>query len=192
MTGWSGGELRRLALDALGEHADERARDAHVHARVTVAEATTHWEGSAGPVEARHVTIALDARRLGELRGAPALTDALCSAIATAIATRPGEALLDVALRWEPGAHATGSGYRSSPPGTEPTLRDALEQYLEGAGEPVLARAVGADEHAAGGREVVVRVQRPLAGARSRAILTRAVRDLLGDPGARARVRAGP
>jgi hypothetical protein len=190
VTRWSGGELRRLAVDALGEHADERARDALARATVTIAETTTQWEGSAGPVEARHVTLALDARRLGELRGAPALTDALCTAIAAAIATRPHEALLDVVLRWERGARDTASGYRGSPPGPEPTLRDALEAYLEGSGEPALAKGVDAADETAGGREVVVRVQRAFADARSRTILTRAARDLLGDVTARVRVRS--
>jgi hypothetical protein len=190
VTRWSGGELRRLAVDALGEHADERARDALAHATVTIAETTARWEGSAGPVEARHVTLALDARRLGELRGTPALTDALCTAIAAAIATRPREALLDVVLRWERGARGTASGYRGSPPGPEPTLRDALAEYLEGSGEPELGKAIDAAEETAGSREVVVRGQGALADARSRAILTRAVRDLLGDATARVRVRA--
>jgi hypothetical protein len=190
VTRWSGAELRRLALDVLGEHADERARDALAHAAVTVAETTAHWQGSAGPVEALRVTLAVDARRLGELRGAPALTDALCSAIATAIATRPGEALLDVVLRWEPGARATASGYRSSPPGPEPTLRDALEEYLEASGEPGLAKAIDAAERKADGREVVVHVHGAFDDARSRAVLTRAVRDLLGDGTARVRVRS--
>jgi hypothetical protein len=190
VTPWSGAELRRRALDVLGDHADERAREALAHAAVTVAETTAHWEGSAGPVEARRVTLALDARRLGELRGAPALTDALCSAIATVIATRPHEALLDVVLRWEPAASATASGYRSSPARPEPTLRDALEEYLEGSGEPALAKAIDAAEERAGRQEVVVRVRHAFGDGRSRAILTRAVRDLLGDGTARVRVRS--
>ena len=190
MTGWSGGELRRLALDALGEHSDERARDALAHATVTVAETTARWEGSAGPVEAHDVTLGLDARRLGALRATPALTDALYAAIAAAIAVRPRETLHDVVLRWEPAMQATGSGYRGSPPGTEPTLGDALAEYLDGGGEPDLARAVHAAERAGTGGEVVVRVDRACGDARSRAILARAVRDLLGDASARVRVRS--
>jgi hypothetical protein len=189
VTGWSGGELRRLALDALGEHSDERARDALIHATVTLSETTSRWEGSAGRVEAHHVTLGLDARRLGALRGAPALIDALSAAIATAIASRPREALLDIVLRWERGTHAAAAGYRSSPPGPEPTLREALAEYLDASGEPALARALDAAEETENRHEVAVRIPRESDDARSRSFLTRAVRDLLGDATARVRVR---
>ena len=37
MSAWSGEELRRAALAALGEHADERAREALAQADVAVA-----------------------------------------------------------------------------------------------------------------------------------------------------------
>jgi hypothetical protein len=134
------------------------------------------------------VTLGLDARRLGAARATPALTDALCAAIATAVATRPHEVLLDVVLRWERGAQACASeGYRSSPPPPEATLRDALVDYLVGSGEPALARAIESAQETAGA--VVVRVARVHSDdARARTLLTRAVRDLLGDAATRVRV----
>jgi hypothetical protein len=117
------------------------------------------------------------------------LIDALCAAIATAMATRPREALLELALRWEPGAQpSTSGGYRGLPPRPEPTLRDALVDYLDGSGEPALARAIESAHETAG--EVVVRVPHPSDDARARTILMRAVRDLQGDEATRVRVRS--
>lgn len=190
MSAWSGGELRRLALDALGEHADERAREALAHAVVNVVSGAARWEGSSGPVEAHRVTIGLDARRLGALRVVPALADAMCAAVANAIATRPREALLDVDLRWNAGvAPAEPDGYRGAAPHPAPTLRDALVDYLDASGEPDLAQAVDAVEPAASGRDVGVRMKRP-DDARARGVITRAVRDLLGDDKVQVRVRS--
>jgi len=190
VSAWSGGELQRVALGALGEHTDERARDALAHATLTLRPATAGWEGSAGHVEAHRVTIGLDARRLGTLRAAPALADALCAAVANAIATRPHESLADVELRWDPGAQATVlEGYRGSPPGPEATLGEALADYLGASGEPELGRVVLTAERVAGGRGVLVRVDRASDDARSRGILTRAVRDLLADEGVQLRIR---
>ena len=96
--------------------------------------------------------------------------------------------LLDVVLRWERGAQASASdGYRSSPPRSEPTLRDALADYLDGSGEPALRgqwvrAADGRHGRGAGPRE-------ESDDARARASVTRAVRDLLGDGAMRVRVR---
>src|SRR5579883_1696847 len=91
-------ELRRGALEALGEHADERARDALRRADVTVSDRTVVPSGGhAG----RRVTLAVDAATLGGLRAAPALVDAITAAAAIAVAGHStGESLLDLELRW--------------------------------------------------------------------------------------------
>jgi hypothetical protein len=195
VTAWSGEELRRAALAALSEHADDRARDALMHASVTVVEATG-WDGSAGPVQAHRVTLGLDARTLGGVRAAPALADALCAAVAAAIATRPGETLLDFQLHWAPGARPSSSGYRDAPPSAEEaSLHDALVDYLEGGAEHLLAgHLAGAaiDESVPG--QISVRVG-PSAReglrerARAAATITAALRDLLADARKRVRMR---
>jgi len=195
VTAWSGEELRRAALATLGEHADERARDALTHASITVVGAAG-WDGSAGPVEAHRVVLGLDARTLGGLRAAPALADALCAAVAASIATRPGETLLDLHLRWAPGARSASAGYRDAPPqAEEASLHDALRDYLDGAGQQLLAGYLeGAviDESvpaqisihvAPSAREAVRR------HARAVATVTAAVRDLLADDRRRVHLR---
>ncbi len=195
MTAWSGEELRRAALATLGEHADERARDALAHASVAVAEAVG-WHGSAGPVEAHRVTLGLDARTLGGLRLAPALADALCAAVAAAIATRPGATLLDLELRWAPGARPSSAGYRDAPPPEqEASLRHALVDYLEGGGQASLAGLLAGavlDEPPVG--PISIRLPPSAhkalrADPRAVATITAAVRDLLGDARTRVRVR---
>jgi hypothetical protein len=195
VTAWSGEELRRAALAILGEHADERARDALAHASITVVGAAG-WDGSAGPVEARRVTLGLDARTLGGLRAAPALADALCAAMASAIATRPGETLLDLHLRWLPGTRPSSAGYRDAPPlAEEATLHAALVDYLEGGGQPALAGYLdGATVDQSTPAQISIRVApsareglRDHAGAL--ATITAVVRDLLADARTRVRVR---
>lgn len=192
MTAWGGEELRRAALATLGEHADERARDALAHASVAVAEAVG-WHGSAGRVDAHRVTLGLDARTLGGLRVAPALADALCAAVAAAIATRPGATLLDLELRWAPGARPSSAGYRDAPPEQEASLGHALVEYLEGGGHASLAGLLAdavLDEPPLG--PISIRLA-PSAheglrtAPRAVATITAAVRDLLAD--ARLRVR---
>jgi hypothetical protein len=193
VTAWSGEELRRAALATLGEHADERARDALVHASITVVGAAG-WDGSAGPVEAHRVTLGVDARTLGGLRSAPALADALCAAVAASIATRSGETLLDLELRWAPGARSASAGYRDAPP-RETSLPDALRDYLEGGGHPALAgHLAGArlDESVPGqvGIQLSSSAREGLPGhAGAVAVITAALRDLLGDARTRVRVR---
>ena len=195
MTAWSAEELRRAALAILGEHADERARDALGHASVTVVEAAG-WDGSAGPVQAHRVTLGLDARTLGGLRAAPALADALCAAVASAIATRPGETLLDLHLRWALGTRSSSAGYRDAPPpAVEASLHDALLDYLEGGGEHLIARSLAGatiDESVPG--LISIRLA-PIAReglrgqARAAATITAALRDLLANEKGRVRVR---
>ncbi|HEX3344717.1 MAG TPA: hypothetical protein VHS09_09105 [Polyangiaceae bacterium] len=194
MTEWSGEALRRAALAALGEHADERARDALAHASVTVLHAGG-WDGSAGPVEAHGVTLGLDARTLGGLRSAPAVIDALCAAAATAIATRPGEALLHLHLRWVPGARPSSAGYRDAPPAHGESLHGALVDYLDGGGQHALGRLLdGASLDEPGPGQLTIRLATAAEEAsrthpRLVAAVTSAAQDLLGDASIRVRVR---
>jgi hypothetical protein len=191
--GRSAEELRRAALEALGPHADVRAIDALRHSVVAVVPRAAHWNASAGPIEAHVVTLALDARRLGRLRAVPAIVDALCAALAAAIAAQPGETLLELVLRWAPGPGATDVGYRDAP-APPVSLRDTLVQYLEGAGEPSIASmlanaAVNADRPTFDDA-VVANIDRASwealrTNAHALAALTRAVRDLFGDSNAR-------
>ena len=198
---WGSEELRRAALVALGKHADRRAVDALGSAFITVTPGAAHWQSSAGPVHAHRVTLGLDARRLGQLRAAPATVDALCAAVAAAIAQRPGQTLLELSLRWAPGAGVVAKGYRDAP--TPPvSMRQALVDYLDAAGSGSVARAVetakvtpeypsleaaeAAQAAQAAQHRVVLRLDRAAAisltaDAHAILALTRAVRDLLGD-----------
>lgn len=187
-------ELRREALEALGEHADERAREVLSHATVAVDEGVARWDSSAGVVLAHRVTLGLDARTLGGLRALPSLVDALAAAFAGAIARGPRESLHDLALRWTPGAHPVAAGYRDAPPpAAEESLGEAVAAYLEGSGEGELARSLAPlDVDASSPPELVVHTARPAVlrdDAHARHALTSALRDLLGVADARVRVR---
>lgn len=116
--------------------------------------------------------------------------------MAAAVATRPGETLLDLHLRWTPGTRPSSAGYRDAPPAAEEAaLHDALVGYLEGGGEHVLAGYLTdsvIDESVPS--QVSIRIapsaRDALRGhARGIATLTAAVRDLLADARTRVRVR---
>jgi hypothetical protein len=206
MSSWTAEELRAAVLDALSEFVDERAREALVHGEVAIAPAVATWEASQGRVQGHRVTLALDARRLGVVRAAPAVVDALHAAFAAAVAGRKGEALLGLELRWArgraravPAGRGLGHGYRDGPVGqsahAEETVREALAAYLEGSGEPELARIVeGA--HVWADPALVRFVLEPEQLSELRAhghaveILTAAVRDLLAADGTRVTVEA--
>ena len=186
--GYPPGEIRVAALEALGPHADPRAREALLHAEILVSPAEMVWESSAGRVEGHGATLRVDAVTLGRLRAAPALTDALHAALAAAICARVGHSLSRLDLRWASDAgHAEQQGYRDRPPAPPQTLGEALASYLAIVGEPVAARIVERAAVsfrtgvvsvvvAAGVRDELRRSAPGLAGA-----LTAAVRDLLGD-----------
>jgi hypothetical protein len=180
-------ELRRCALVALGEQRDERAVDALSHGDLSVAWSVARWDSSGGPVEAHRATLTLDAWRLGQLSAHPAVRDAICAAIAATIAEQPGQSLLELVTRWAPDARAGDAPYRDMPP-SRVTLSEAVIDYLQGTGNPLLARAMRrATVERAGNAEVIVR---GLAeeGATGLYELVRAVRDLLGDAALRVRV----
>jgi hypothetical protein len=116
VTGWTGESLRRAALDALGPHGNDLARDALVHGALEVTPGVARWEASAGPALGHRVTLVLDPGRLGGLRGAPAAHDSLCAALAAAVSTRPRESLFELQLRTaDPGL--VESPYRGPRPG---------------------------------------------------------------------------
>jgi hypothetical protein len=195
VTAWDCEELRGAVLRGLGEHADGRVRDALARGMLAIVPGVARWDASAGPVDACDVIVAVDAATLGVLRAVPHLTDALVSAFAAAVTTRPGEALRDLSFRWAPPA-ASHTGYRDGPPPPRPeVLRDALADYLAATGDDVLATAVRTFVVDDADPEVFALVV-PLAvrssllrDAASIDALTRAARDLLGDARKRVRVR---
>jgi hypothetical protein len=149
-------------------------------------------------MRAHRVMIGLEARCLGRLRAAPATVDSLCAALAAAIAARPDETLLELVLRWMPGASIM-AGYRDAPRPPVST-REALVDYLDGIGERTLASAVAVAHMAPeylSPNNPPARITLELgpagrgalkADGRALAALTDAVRDLLGDARARLEV----
>jgi hypothetical protein len=109
VSGAAGESLRRAALDALGPHGSDLARDALVHGTLDVTTGVTRWEASKGRVEGHRVALGLDAGRLARLREAPAAYDAICAAVAAAVALRPGESLFELEL------HAAAQGLAETP-----------------------------------------------------------------------------
>jgi hypothetical protein len=98
VTRWTSESLRRAALDALGPLGSELAREALVHGAIDVRPSVTQWEASAGRVDGHRVTIGLDDTRLAQVRRDHSAYDALCAAIASAIATQPGESLFELTV----------------------------------------------------------------------------------------------
>ena len=132
-------------LEALGEHADPRARELVRAAEITARPATATWEGSKGRVHAHRVALGVDAAQLGEVGATPHLTDELVRAAAAAIAQlEPREAtwtLSDLVLFWNGSARAIQAVYRDAPPPSG-TLRDAVQAYLHARGETPAATHV--------------------------------------------------
>ena len=197
---WGSEELRAVALEILGAHADERAVDALRRGRLVLTHGAARWVGSTGPVQGHRVTLGLDAQSLGQLRAAPATVDSLCAALAAAIARRPGETLLELSLCWASGASTVSVGYRDAPR-PPVSMREALVAYLDATGERSAARAI------ATARRITPEYASPSAApasitleldasdrdvldehGRARVAVTAAVRDLLGDPRTRLEV----
>jgi hypothetical protein len=129
--------LRALAIEALGEHGDERAREV---LRTAVVRLAPGLRPSLA-FDALEAVLGVEAQTLGLLRAVPALVDALHAALAIAIATRePREKLVDLSFRWVPSARPQASAYRDAPPlAPEITALSGLIAYLEGAGDHALA-----------------------------------------------------
>ncbi len=192
----SDGGLRHAALEALGPHADLRARDVLSAATLSVVEGVVRWESSSGTVRGHRVVIALDARRLGLVRGTPRVADEVNAALSVAVGRRAGDALCELVFRWSGASEPRERPYRDAPPPAPAVgLKEALAEYAEGAGETELAGVVArarVEGPAAGARVTQVRLDAgDRGGARSSRVepfLTRALRDLLADDRALASV----
>jgi hypothetical protein len=177
-------ELRRAALDSLGDHGDERARDVLLHARMVVSASREAWY---------RVTLGVDAGTLGMIHAAPAVKDALAAAVAAALGARR-EVLEDLELRWDTAPRPRPVGYRDAPPGEGETLGEAIVAWLDASGEHALARAMTrATASRVAQHDVVVNLDasaRALVdGPHALATITSAVRDLFGDAGTHVRLR---
>jgi glyoxylase-like metal-dependent hydrolase (beta-lactamase superfamily II) len=103
--------LRLAALDALGPHGDELAREALEAGELSLEEAVSTWEASSGTVRGRRVALALPDALLARVRASFAAIDAMHAAVAAAIARdSERDALLD--LRLCERASKPGSPYR--------------------------------------------------------------------------------
>ena len=127
--------LRAAALDALGPHGDECARDALTAAVIAIELGVTSWESSSGTVRGHRVVLELPASTLAHVNDAPAAGDALHAAVAAAVASfGEREALADLATRWARTRGPSGAPYRDATPLAETdvpaALRDALVEYL--------------------------------------------------------------
>jgi hypothetical protein len=118
--------------------------------------------------------------------------DALRAAVAAALSTQPSETLAELVLRFS--APPSATPYRNAPTGpagSPEALRGALLEYLDASGNDGLARAMADVELTMSGagkgapelrlRWPCAQAARPLAAPETTAILTRALRDLLGD-----------
>jgi hypothetical protein len=183
------GEVRRVALEALGAHPDERARDVLAAAALSVVEGVARWESSEGTVLGHRVVLVLDARRLGMVRSAPGVADELHVALSAATARRLREAMSELAFLWSGAPSPRQAAYRDAPPeASSQDLRTGLMEYADGSGEPELARLVShavVERRGPEARDVLIGVaagDRHLAlSPRAQAFFTRAVRDLLAD-----------
>jgi hypothetical protein len=138
--------LRRGARSALGGAADPLAREALEEAVLSIDRDVTFWEGTMGTVRGHRVALALEARLLARVLGAPGTQDALHAAFAAAMARAPGEALSELRFLWSPRRAEASSPYRGRiPSGEGPAvpLREAMVAYLEASGEAELAGIVG-------------------------------------------------
>lgn len=139
---WSIGWVRDSALETLGPHGDPRARELLQRALLSVERDVVHWEGTAGQVRAHRVLLGTDPRSLALIERVPSIRDAVCAALATAIAQRPGEVLHEVREYWAFQEVSEHGGYRGEGLSPVLALRDepgavhrALGIYLQALGE---------------------------------------------------------
>lgn len=107
-------DLRRAALDSLADFGDLRALRILEIAGIHVESDVVEWEGSEGPVRGHRVSLDVDGAGLAELRGVPALLDAVTAALALALARQPGHVLVDVNARWALRDACAPPGYRTN------------------------------------------------------------------------------
>jgi hypothetical protein len=103
--------LRAIALERLGAHAPELAREALETARMHVIEGVLGWQGSFGDVRAHRVVLELDPALADRVRASPFAVDALTAAVAGAIAGNAREALAELVVA-SGTIDATSSPYR--------------------------------------------------------------------------------
>lgn len=189
--------LRAAALEELGHFADPRTRAALEGATLIVEADVGRWEGSAGPVRAHRSLVGLSAAQLGVLLVVPALVDELQTALARAVARRPGETLMSMQTFWDGRLESTGAPYRASTAahsslGDPAAMQEGLVVLLRAAGRADLATLVagGALTHVAQqrGRVAVLALTgddfRALAVSLSdKDLLARAACSLLTEPG---------
>jgi hypothetical protein len=172
-------QLVQDALIALGPYGDPRAREALVHATVTLEPDVRRWTASEGTVHGHRVRVYVDARTLGVVRAHPAVEDALQTAFARAIAAFPGQSLVDFVIEWNGVVVTQLTTYRGEVLRSDTNdLAGALVAYLEGAGEREVARRLAALDVARVGDAVVI------AGAvdgPTLAVLRGATKALLGE-----------
>ncbi len=106
--------LRRLAIERLGPHAPELAREALEHGTVEVEHDVLSWEGTLGTVHGHRVWLWLEPDVCASVRGMPSVVDALTAAVASAVASVIGHSLaeLELAERDGGGPRARRSPYR--------------------------------------------------------------------------------
>lgn len=105
--------LRRLALERLGDHAPELAREALDGGRIEVDRDVLAWEGSLGTVRAHRVRLHVDGALHAKVLAMPSVVDALTAAIASAVANDSGHALAELRLEADAGpARGVRSPYR--------------------------------------------------------------------------------
>lgn len=128
--------LRARVLHALTTHADLRAATFLEHATLHVDEAVRRWTSSAGEVCAHRVSLAVDARRLGELKAAPSIEDSLHAAFAAVLSESGRESLAELRVAWDGALSARIESYRGATrlDGRAHVI-DALAEYLDGAGD---------------------------------------------------------
>lgn len=108
--------LRADALDALGPHADRRARSALERCSLAV-ESEAGWTSSSGAMDGQRVILRADARTVGELGGSPSAYDAVLRGLALAFTKLPHTSLRELAVRWDGTvAQESSAAYRGSTP----------------------------------------------------------------------------
>ena len=152
----------------LGHHGDARARDVLASAQISIDYDAREWEGTAGRIHGHRVTVGVDSAALATMDSVPAVRDAVCAAVAAAIAMHPGDAMADLHAFWavqhrDPGAAYRGAVAHESSRDDPDALRAALEIYLRTAGEIVLATSIHRARFEvkavrAGGHHVTVRM----------------------------------
>jgi hypothetical protein len=106
--------LRRLAIERLGPHAPELAREALERGTIEVEHDVLAWEGSMGTIRAHRASLWLEHELCASVRATPSVVDALTAAVASAVANVVGHSLaeLEIGTRAAAGTTTRRSPYR--------------------------------------------------------------------------------